>query len=125
MHNLSAGATHQHPSTMTEILATHLPAPTPCRAWCSHDGRFPTVHESARVSLPGPVVLGGGELVSARIAVDDDFVDDPQVVIGHAGDGLPMSPVDAMAFADQLVKFAEQIRQLAIRTAVAGEAVAA
>jgi hypothetical protein len=103
-----------------------LPSPTPCRPWCDHDGRFPTVHESAAFSLPIPAGLDveNGDLLSARISVDDDFGPTPDVTIGHAGDGVGMSPAEAIAFADDLIAFADQIRTLATG-AVAREAVAA
>ena len=99
-----------------------FPARTPCRPWCDHDGQFPTVHESTVVSLSILPELGVGDLLTARIAVDDDFVETPQVIIKHADTGLPISAQQVNAVADQLVAFAEQIRHLATRT---GEAVAA
>lgn len=90
-------------------------SPTPCRPWCDHDGRFPTVHESAKATLPGPAALATGReaLLEVRTSIDDDFMGTPGVVIKHADNGVSVSPASAMAFARELVAFAEQVYRAA------------
>ncbi|MDT0270546.1 hypothetical protein RM844_30165 [Streptomyces sp. DSM 44915] len=69
------------------------------------------MHESERVTLAMPVGWLDGT-VSARIAVDDDFVERPEVQLSVDGSGMSLSRDEAVAQLAALRVFADRFERL-------------
>ncbi|WP_062215803.1 hypothetical protein [Streptomyces sp. NBRC 109706] len=72
------------------------------------------MHESEAVELVMPAGWRDGTF-QARLAIDDDYADAPDVMLVLDGSGMSVPAAEVATFADSLEAFAEQLRVLARR----------